>query len=62
MVKTIGMAYQSGNVPVKFLRMDVETGAQTLWKKLAAANRTLSRITEIRAGGGLSEFSRFAFL
>jgi len=32
--------YQGEDVPVKILRVNVETGEQTLWRELAPANRT----------------------
>ena len=45
------MVYQGGDVPVKIIRVDVETGAQTLWKELAPTNRTgLPNIPYIRVG------------
>jgi len=45
------MVYQAGNVPVKILRVDVETGEQTLWKELAPAYRTgLVGIASVRVG------------
>ncbi len=45
------MVYHAGDVPVKVLRVDIETGAQTLWKEWAPANRTgLTGITSIRVG------------
>jgi eukaryotic-like serine/threonine-protein kinase len=45
------MAYRAGDVPVKILRVDVETGEQTLWKELAPAYRTgLNSIGELRVG------------
>jgi len=31
------MVYHAGDVPVKILRVDVETGEQTLWKELVPA-------------------------
>jgi serine/threonine protein kinase len=34
------MVYRAGEVPVKILRADVETGRQTLWKEWAPVNRT----------------------
>jgi len=34
------MVYQGEDVPVKILRVNVETGEQTLWRELAPANRT----------------------
>jgi eukaryotic-like serine/threonine-protein kinase len=44
------MVYQAGD-PVKILRVDVETGKQTLWKELAPANRTgLTMIQTVRVG------------
>jgi hypothetical protein len=45
------MVHQAGDVPVKILRVDVETGEQTLWKELAPANRTgLAGIDVLRVG------------
>jgi len=45
------MVYQRGDVPVKILRVDIETGAQTLWKELAPAYRTgLAGIADVRVG------------
>ena len=45
------MVYHAGDVPAKILRVDVETGEQTLWKELAPANRTgLPGIPNIRVG------------
>jgi eukaryotic-like serine/threonine-protein kinase len=45
------MVHQAGDVPVKILRVDVETGEQTLWKELAPANRTgLAGIDVVRVG------------
>jgi hypothetical protein len=45
------MAFRRGDVPVKILRADVETGKQTLWKEWAPAYRTgLTGIPEIRVG------------
>jgi eukaryotic-like serine/threonine-protein kinase len=45
------MVYHAGDVPVRILRADVETGEQTLWKEWAPANRTgLSGIPAIRVG------------
>jgi Tol biopolymer transport system component len=34
------MVYQGEDAPVKILRVNVETGEQTLWRELAPANRT----------------------
>src|SRR5208337_4765332 len=34
------LVYHAGDVPAKILRVDVETGEQTLWKELAPAYRT----------------------
>jgi eukaryotic-like serine/threonine-protein kinase len=34
------MVHQPEEVPVKILRVDVETGTQTLWKEMAPTNRT----------------------
>jgi len=34
------MVYQGEDAPVKILRVNVETGAQTLWRELAPADRT----------------------
>ncbi len=43
--------YHAGDVPEKILRVDVKTGAQTLWTELAPASRTgLNSITSIRVG------------
>jgi Tol biopolymer transport system component len=45
------MVYHAGDVPVRILRADVETGEQTLWKQWAPANLTgLSGISAIRVG------------
>jgi len=45
------MVYHSGDVPVRILRADVDTGEQTLWKELAPAYRPgLSGIGNIRVG------------
>ena len=45
------LVYHLGDVPVKILRVDVETGKQTLWKELAPANRTgLNGIADVRVG------------
>jgi dipeptidyl aminopeptidase/acylaminoacyl peptidase len=45
------MVYRSGDVPVKILRVDVETGEQTLWREWSPANRTgLNNISSIRVG------------
>jgi dipeptidyl aminopeptidase/acylaminoacyl peptidase len=43
------LVHHAGDVPVKILRVDVETGEQTLWKEWALANRTaLTGISSIR--------------
>jgi Tol biopolymer transport system component len=34
------MVYQGGELPAKILRVDIETGEQTLWRELAPSNRT----------------------
>jgi len=45
------MVYHSGDLPVKILRVNVETGEQNLWRELAPANRTgLNGIVGIRVG------------
>jgi Tol biopolymer transport system component len=45
------MVYHGGEVPAKILRVDVETGEQTLWKELAPANRTgLNNLQNVRVG------------
>jgi eukaryotic-like serine/threonine-protein kinase len=45
------MVYHAGDVPVKILRVNVETGEQNLWRKLEPANRTgLTGIIGIRVG------------
>jgi Tol biopolymer transport system component len=45
------MVYHAGDVPVKILRVDVETGEQAPWKELAPAYRTgLFGISEVRVG------------
>jgi serine/threonine protein kinase len=45
------MVYRSGEVPVKILRVDVESGGQTLWEALAPGNRTgLAYINGVRVG------------
>jgi eukaryotic-like serine/threonine-protein kinase len=45
------MAHRAGDLPVKILRVDVETGEQTLWKEFAPANRTgLIGIPNLRVG------------
>jgi dipeptidyl aminopeptidase/acylaminoacyl peptidase len=45
------MVYRAGDVPVKILRVVVETGEQTLWKELAPPYRTgLTGIPNVRVG------------
>jgi serine/threonine protein kinase/Tol biopolymer transport system component len=45
------LVYHWGDVPVKILRVEVETGAQTPWKELAPANRIgLGSIPDVRVG------------
>jgi len=45
------MVYHAGDLPVNILRVDNETGEQTLWKDLAPTYRTgLVGITSIRMG------------
>jgi dipeptidyl aminopeptidase/acylaminoacyl peptidase len=45
------MVYHSGDVPAKVLRVDLETGKQTLWKEFSPAYRTgLAGIQSIRVG------------
>jgi Tol biopolymer transport system component len=45
------MVYRAGEVPVKILRVDVNTGGQTLWKALAPSNRAgLAYINGVRVG------------
>jgi eukaryotic-like serine/threonine-protein kinase len=45
------LVYHWGDVPVKILRVDVETGERALWNELAPANRTgLSGIPDVRVG------------
>ena len=56
------MVYQSGDVPVKILRVDVETGEQTLWKEWAPANRTgLAYINAVRVGADCQSSAYSAF-
>jgi len=45
------LVYHPGEVPVKILRVDVDTGAQTLWKELTPVNRTeFKSFSAIRVG------------
>jgi len=45
------MVYHAGDIPVKILRVDVETGEQTLWEELAPANKTgLGGVSAVRVG------------
>jgi dipeptidyl aminopeptidase/acylaminoacyl peptidase len=45
------MVYRAGDMPVKILRVDVESGKQTLWKEWAPAYRTgLADIYAVRVG------------
>jgi eukaryotic-like serine/threonine-protein kinase len=45
------LVYHAGELPVKILRVDVETGEQVPWRELAPANRTaLFGTPEIRIG------------
>jgi len=44
------MVYQGEDVPMKILRVDVGTGAQTLWKELAPARTGLAGIAGVRVG------------
>jgi len=45
------LVYRSGEVPLKILRVDVDTGAQTLWKELEPVSRTeFNSFSEIRVG------------
>jgi serine/threonine protein kinase len=45
------MVYHAGDVPVKILRVDIETGEQTPWKEWVPADRTaLSGIQNVRVG------------
>jgi eukaryotic-like serine/threonine-protein kinase len=45
------VVYQAGEVPVKILRVNVDTGEQILWRELAPANRTsLNLVFNIRVG------------
>ena len=54
------MVYHSGDLPVKILRVEVETGEQTFWKELAPANRTgLTGHPRGKGGRGLSECGLF---
>jgi dipeptidyl aminopeptidase/acylaminoacyl peptidase len=56
------MVYHSGDVPVKILRVDIETGEQTLWKELAPANRTgLGALGAIRVGADCQSSGYTAF-
>ncbi len=57
------MAYQAaGDVPVKVLKVDLETGEQTLWKELAPANRTgLAGNLAIRIGADCQSSAYSAF-
>jgi eukaryotic-like serine/threonine-protein kinase len=45
------MVYQTGDLPVKIFRADIETGGETLWKELAPSNMTaLAGPGNIRVG------------
>jgi eukaryotic-like serine/threonine-protein kinase len=45
------LVYHAGEVPVKILRVDVETGDRALWKEWAPSDRTaLSSIQDVRVG------------
>jgi Tol biopolymer transport system component len=45
------LVYRAGEVPVKILRVDVETGDQTPWKELEPAYRTgFTGLSEVRVG------------
>jgi Tol biopolymer transport system component len=45
------LVYQPGNVPIKILQVDIETGEQALWRELAPAYRTgLTFIVGTRVG------------
>ena len=46
------LVYHAGEVPVKILRVDVETGEQNLWKELGPTYRTgLTNVNPIRVRG-----------
>jgi eukaryotic-like serine/threonine-protein kinase len=56
------MVYHAGDVPVKILRVDVETGKQTPWKEWMPANRTgLANIPAIRVGANCQSSAYSAF-
>jgi Tol biopolymer transport system component len=56
------MVYHAGDVPIKILRADVETGEQTPWKELAPANRTgLGSIPAIRVRANCQSSAYSAF-
>ncbi len=56
------LVYQSGIVPVKILRVSVETGEQTLWKEFAPVNRTgLTGISAVRVGADCRSLAYSAF-
>jgi serine/threonine protein kinase/Tol biopolymer transport system component len=56
------MLYHAGDVPVKILRVNVETGEQILWKEWAPVNRTgLTGISSIRVGADCQSSGYTAF-
>jgi serine/threonine protein kinase/Tol biopolymer transport system component len=56
------MVYHAGDVPVKILRVNVETGEQILWKEWAPVNRTgLTGISSIRVGADCQSSGYTAF-
>ena len=56
------MLYHAGDVPVKILRVNVETGEQILWKEWAPVNRTgLTGISSIRVGADCHSSGYTAF-
>jgi Tol biopolymer transport system component len=56
------MVYHAGDVPVKILRVDVETGEQMLWRELTPAYRTgLQAITNVRVGADCQSSAYTAF-
>jgi serine/threonine protein kinase len=56
------MVYGSGEVPVKILRVDVQTGEQTMWKEWSPGNRTgLNSLTAIRVGADCQSSAYSAF-
>ena len=56
------MVYHGGDLPVKILRVDVETGKQHLWRELAPANRTgITNIGSVRVGADCQTSAYTAF-